>query len=374
MKIRLLPDVRDIGWMPYGWLLYLAFLFIAPTVSGRAFDWVIALGSIALFLPLYFRNFWTSGGEAVAIATSIALIGAIVLPFNWGANCYFIYSAAFFGYATRPRRARLALAILIAVVIGETVAFDLPTWAWLPAGIGILAIGGGNIHTAEEYRHRQRLQQAQDHVEELAKIAERERIARDLHDLLGHTLSVIVMKSELASKLADRDPARAIEEIQDVERVSREALTEVRRAVEGYRQHGLGGELRNAALALDAAGVTLQTDVVPLALSPRQETALALALRESITNVVRHAAATVCRVSLRAEGGRLTFTIEDDGRGGTPREGNGLNGMRVRVAEVGGTMAVEGSGGMRVVITLPLQSSDASRLKPAPASGSVLAS
>ncbi len=224
--------------------------------------------------------------------------------------------------------------------------------------IGILAVGAGNIHLAEQYRHGQRLQQAQDHAEEMAKIAERERIARDLHDLLGHTLSVIVMKSELASKLADRAPRRAIEEIRDVERVSREALIEVRHAVEGYRQHGLPGEMRNAALALHAAGVTLQTDVAPLALSPRQETTLAFALRESITNVVRHAAATVCRVSLRADGGRLTFVVEDDGRGGTPREGNGLHGMRTRVAEVGGTVSVDGGRGMRVIITLPLRTPD----------------
>jgi two-component system sensor histidine kinase DesK len=189
----------------------------------------------------------------------------------------------------------------------------------------------------------------------MAKLAERERIARDLHDLLGHTLSVIVMKSELASKLADRDPARAIQEIRDVERVSRDALTEVRRAVEGYRRHGLGGEMRNAVIALRAAGVTLHTDVAPLALSPKQETALALALRESVTNVVRHAHATVCRVSLRADGGQLTFIVEDDGRGGAPREGNGLHGMRARLAEVGGTVALDGGRGMRVVITVPLR-------------------
>jgi two-component system, NarL family, sensor histidine kinase DesK len=354
MRFPLLPDDRDIGWMPYAWLLYLAFLFITPIVTGRVTDWGIALGSIAVFLPLYFRNFWTAGPEAVAIASLIALIGVAVLPFNWGANCYFIYSAAFFGYAARPRRAALALLILTAVLIAETLLFRLPMWAWLPGGIGILAVGGGNIHFAEVYRHRMRVHQAQEDAGEMAKIAERERIARDLHDLLGHTLSVIVMKSELASKLAARDPARAVQEIRDVERVSREALTEVRRAVEGYRQHGLSGEMRNAAVALQAAGVTLHTDMAPLALSPKQESALALALRESITNVVRHAAATVCRVTLRADGGRLTFIVEDDGRGGAPREGNGLQGMRTRLAEVGGTVAVDGGRGMRVVITVPL--------------------
>jgi two-component system sensor histidine kinase DesK len=359
MTVRLLPDDREIGWMPYGWLLYLAFLFIAPLISGRAFDWALALGSIAVFLPLYFRNFWTSGREAVAIASAIALIGVIVLPFNWGANCFFIYSAAFFGYATRPRRAAGALLALLVILIGETALFALPMWAWLPGSIGILAVGGGNIHFAEVYRHQMRVRRAQEHSEEMAKVAERERIARDLHDLLGHTLSVIVMKSELASKLAERDPARAVQEIRDVERVSREALTEVRRAVEGYRGHGLSGELRNAATALHAAGVILHADVAPLALSPKQETALALALRESVTNVVRHAGATLCRVILRADSGRVTFVIHDDGRGGVAREGNGLNGMRTRIAELGGTLDVDGGHGMRVTISLPLPPSEA---------------
>src|SRR5687768_5692304 len=184
MKVRLLPDERELGWMPYGWLLYLAFLFIAPLITGGAFDWAMALGSIAVFLPLYFRNFWTRGREAVAIASAIALIGVIVLPFNWGANCFFIYSAAFFGYATRPRRAAVALLALLVILIGETVLFDLPMWAWLPGGIGILAVGGGNIHFAEVYRHQMRVRRAQEHSEEMAKVAERERIARDLHDLL----------------------------------------------------------------------------------------------------------------------------------------------------------------------------------------------
>jgi len=355
MRIRLLPDQADLGKMPYAFLLYTAFLFVDPLLRRSSGSWTLALGSLAAFLPLYFRNFWVQGREAVAISSAIALLGAIVLPHNWGGSVYFIFSAAFFAFAARPRRAAAAVLALVAVVILETIVFDLPFWAWMPAVTGCLAIGLANIQHAENYRRDAALRLAREDVEEMAKVAERERIARDLHDLLGHTLSVIVMKSELASKLAERDPPRAIQEIRDVEHVSREALSAVRRAVEGYRRHGLAGELRNAATALDAAGVRLIADLAPLTLEPRQETALALALREAVTNIVRHARATVCRVTLRADGHRLTFIVEDNGHGGLPREGNGLSGMRTRLREAGGTLDVDGGRGLRLTIVLPIR-------------------
>jgi two-component system sensor histidine kinase DesK len=359
MGIRILPNDGRLGKQPFAFLLYLWFLFIQPVFAPTPFNWAVTLGSLAIFLPIYFRNFWVQGAEAVVLSTAMALVGFAVMPVNPGANAYVVFGAAAYAYALRPSRALAAVALLVVGIAVETWLAKLPFWAWLPGVIGCISVGVTNIHFAEQYRHDQQLRRAQEEVEEMAKLAERERIARDLHDLLGHTLSVIVMKSELASKLANRDFTRAIEEIRDVERVSREALTEVRRAVEGYPQHGLGGEMHNAARALQAAGVTLQASIAPLALSPMQETALALALRESITNVVRHAAATVCRVSLRADGGRLTFVVEDDGRGGTPREGNGLQGMRARLAELGGSVAVEGGCGMRVTITLPLTPTEA---------------
>ncbi len=359
MTFRLLPPHRHIGHTPFLYLMWVAFVFISPVIRNTAADWAIALASVAVFLPMYFRTFWVRGTEAVLLSTGMALLGFVVLPFNWGGTAYMIFGAAAFAFAARPARATAAI---VAIAIGaciETYYVGLPLWAWMPGAIGSLAVGLSNIHFAERIRHESALQRAEEQIEEMAKVAERERIARDLHDLLGHTLSVIVMKAELASKLADRDPGRAIQEIRDVERVSREALTEVRHAVEGYRQHGLAGEMHNAGIALRASGVAFEADMAPLTLSPRQETALALALRESITNVVRHAGATRCRVSLHADRGQIVFTIHDNGRGGAALEGNGLGGMRARVAEAGGRVTIDGADGMRVTITLPLQATEA---------------
>jgi two-component system, NarL family, sensor histidine kinase DesK len=358
--MRLLPDDSRIGLSPYAWLVYLVFLLLDVFLGENSFrTWAVILGSLAIFLPLYFRFYWERGRRAELLAGGIGLLGLCMMPISGGGSTYVIYSAALLAWCRSPRRAVVWLAALFASTAALAVSLHLPYWAWLPGVTGIVAVGAGNMHFAAMHRKNMVVRRAQQEVEQMATVAERERIARDLHDLLGHTLSVIVMKSELASKLADRDPQRAIAEIRDVERISREALAEVRRAVEGYRQRGLAGEIDNAAKTLRSAGVAFESSVAPLALPPRQETALALALREATTNVVRHAGASACRVSLHADGGRVVFMIQDDGRGGEPKEGNGLNGMRTRIADAGGTLAVDGSSGMRVVVTLPLKSTEA---------------
>ncbi len=186
-------------------------------------------------------------------------------------------------------------------------------------------------------------------------MAERERIARDLHDVLGHTLSLIILKSELASKLADRDPQRARQEIRDVERISREALSEVRQAVRGYRA-GLQHELDGAAEMLRAASIVLTTQLDPIPLAPAQEAILALALREAVTNVVRHADAKRCTIGLGRTGDEIRLFVSDDGRGGTREDGAGVTGMRERIAALGGSVIRDGSRGTTLTVTLPLAS------------------
>jgi two-component system sensor histidine kinase DesK len=188
----------------------------------------------------------------------------------------------------------------------------------------------------------------------MARVAERERISRDLHDLLGHTLSVIVLKAELASKLFSRDPERAQNEIHDVETISRDALVQVRAAVRGYRLVGIEGELRNARTALEAAGIRLEAAVEPPGLTPVQETVFALALREAVTNVVRHARAKVCRLTLRQSDRFCELEVADDGQGGAVVEGSGLLGMRERVEAIGGAVECDGSKGTSLRVRVPV--------------------
>ena len=195
---------------------------------------------------------------------------------------------------------------------------------------------------------------AKEEIEHLAKVAERERIARDLHDVLGHTLSVIILKSELAGKLIDRDPQRAKAEIADVERTSREALSEVRSTIRGYRAHNLDAELAQAKATLETAGVSVKTESAEIALTPAQESVVALIVREAVTNVVRHAQARNCSLRLAPLNGRCLLEVQDDGRGGSQDEGNGLRGMRERIEALGGTLKRETGGGTRLSIQFPL--------------------
>ena len=230
----------------------------------------------------------------------------------------------------------------------------MPIFGWLWPVIFTVLIGAANVHQQQRSAANARLRLAHDEIEHLAKVAERERIARDLHDLLGHTLSLIILKSELASKLADRDIERARNEIRDVERISRDALAHVRNAVGGFRSRGLQAEIDSARETLSSANVALDVELEPIALQPAHEAVIALAIREGITNVVRHARATRCTIRLRTTNGAMTLTISDDGRGGLSEFGNGLIGMRERVESLGGTLVRESEHGTTLTLTIPV--------------------
>jgi len=350
---------------PFRWqgataLIYAAFVFVVPAFKGAsASTWLLTVLSFVAFVVLYadFFAHW-SGPKArqVADIAGIAALGFVLLPVNTGGTTYIVYVAALTPFALRPGQS-LAVFVATAGALWAVMTTRPDPDRFIIAGwvsAVIFIVGVGNMFLGDRIRQGMLLRRAREEIEELAKVAERERIARDLHDLLGHTLSVIALKSELASKLADRDPARAIGEIREVERVSREALAEVRAAVEGYKGRGFSGELHSAQHTLGSAGVRLDTNVEQLSLSPRQETVLALALRETVTNVVRHACASVCSVALAVDRGDLVLTIKDDGVGGPLREGNGLTGMRERVRAAGGTLDVDGSHGVRVCVRLPI--------------------
>lgn len=225
---------------------------------------------------------------------------------------------------------------------------------YTPAVLLTPMIGAFMLFDSMRARANARLLRAQDEIERLATIAERERIARDLHDLLGHTLSVIVLKSELAAKLADRDAARAATEIRDVERISRRALGEVREAVVRYRQRGLAAELEEARAAFEAAAVELGVALPDAPPPPRVEGVLAMVAREALTNVLRHAGASRCDVRVARDDDAWVLEVRDDGHGRLGPVGNGLTGVRERVMTLGGRVDVQGGAGVRLTVTLPM--------------------
>jgi len=194
--------------------------------------------------------------------------------------------------------------------------------------------------------------------EELARSAvaeERMRFARDLHDLLGHSLSLIALKSELAGRLAERDPARARQEMADVEAAARQALAEVRDAVSGYRQVSLGQALAEARSALSAAGIGLRGPADGAPLPGTVDAVLGWVVREATTNVLRHSGARSVSVGLTTTDDEVTLTVTDDGRGGDGPPGAGLAGLAERVEALGGRLEAGpvGGSGFRLAAVVP---------------------
>jgi two-component system sensor histidine kinase DesK len=361
---------RNWAWI---WFAYTGFLFIDPVLDPSLYLWLGTIAAFAVFVGI-FVAFVRSSDECHParfwmIAATFAL-GLLCFPWNQGASTFFVYTAAFLPFSIVSIRRVLSLFVLeVLLILGEGYVFHAQPGflhiSWVNTFVAIFLtgiIGGGNIFFAQQKRADRQLREAQDENLALAAIAERERIARDLHDVLGHTLSVIVLKAELASRLIDRDAAsdrqRAATEIADVERIARTALAEVREAIGGYRSRGLAAEIEAARLTLHAAGVTLLLDGTPADsanLSAAEETALALALREAVTNIVRHARATTCRLRFITDSGRRRLVVEDNGEHAIAREGNGLRGMRERIESLGGQLSLEQDNGTRLLIELPLR-------------------
>ena len=307
---RLLPENE--GWVAYVWLIYLLNLpLVLLFMTDRTWlDWLWLGVAVAAFLPLYFASFWVRGARLLAVVALIVTLAFASIPLSPGANVFFIYAAGAVGGFARLKRGAWVLAgVFAATLLHGLFAFwglgwDLMSllYIYAPPLVFVPVIGAVNLFYASQSRHNAELRLAQEEVAQLAKLAERERIARDLHDLLGHTLSVITLKSELAAKLIGRDADKAAAEMRDVERISRDALAEVRRAVQGYRAQGFAATLVSARMMLEAADIAFDYAAEPVTFTPEQENALAFALREAVTNVVRHSGRDALRGAPRHQG------------------------------------------------------------------------
>jgi two-component system sensor histidine kinase DesK len=351
-------------WIPLIWLPYYLFFLLGPVFDHAPFARLIETGvATVFFLIFYFGMFWAKKPTPWFHMAGLVLLGLIFAPINPGASCFFIYSTAFAPFLAQTEVS--ALRVMLSIVglsaletwISTLSWWPFPRMAWWPfiySGGFALVIGIGNIFFAQRNRTNYKLRMAQEEIEHLAKVAERERIARDMHDVLGHTLSIIILKSELAGKLIDKDPERAKNEIRDVEQTSRQALADVRHTIRGYRVQSLTEELKQAKATLETAGVNVKSETEQVGLTPAQESVAALIVREAVTNVVRHAAAQSCVLKLTSLKGRCLIEIHDDGRGCNGAEGNGLRGMRERIEALGGTLERTSDQGTRLKIQFPL--------------------
>lgn len=347
------------GWSFYLILAYFGFFFLQPILTHAGWrDWLLTLLGTAIFLALYFGVCILEDKRwQLPLLAFMLVVGTLYARSNGGACVFFVFAAALLPYVLENEVIVLAFLFAILVVAAlDWRLLHLDGWFMLYAGGLSFVVGGSNIYFAQRQRMYNKLQSANEEIEHLAKVAERERIARDLHDVLGHTLSVIILKSELAGKLIDRDPERAKTEIEDVERTSRAALADVRSTIRGYRAHSVETELKQAKAALETAGVTVKSETGELKLTPVQESVVALVVREAVTNIVRHAGAQNCLLRMTPLNGSCRLEIHDDGCGGKHAEGNGLRGMRERIEALGGTLVRDTANGTKLTIQFPLAS------------------
>lgn len=344
-------------WAP---LVFFAFILVGPIFSpdADAGDWLFAVGVVAVALPTFVVSEvrgWHIGG-----ATVLMLLALATAPFGSTAIMALpIYAAALLAGSASQQTLRLRLAVVIALTLTGFFVSSIP-WPFrifisIPA-IMAWVVGFAVFHDVSRDHRAAALRAENRRVAHLATIAERERIARDIHDIAGQALTAIIVRSQLVQRMALADPGRAGEEAGEVERIARSALSSIRESVAGWHQASLIDELAVARDALAAAGIELETfGDGDLDLAPSVENVLALGLREAITNVMRHANAGRVVARIDRQDGGVSLTVTDDGIGPTKGNGSGIQGMRERVSAAGGTLTFGPgvTGGSELVIEMP---------------------
>jgi two-component system sensor histidine kinase DesK len=360
---------RRAVWTSLG-LVYM-FLWPVSDLFGHAHSTTrIVLGLLALasyagsFIGLVLvNNPWTSvTTRPTWVMLGVTTLLAICYPFLFGDsyNALPIYLGVACAMTLPPRLAGRgvgATAVLTLVLClaagapGGTTA--LLSFETLTIGLLMLGFRTSRILVVE-------LHEARGEVARLAANEERLRISRDLHDLLGHTLSLIVLKSEVATRLVDRDPAKSLAEVHDIETVARQALADVREAISGYSQRNLTDELQNSRNVLAAADIELTITTSGTPLPDQIDGLFGWAIREGVTNIVRHARARTAQITVHRVQDTAVLEITDDGPGldqPVASPGNGLRGLGERVAVSGGTVEAgpRTDGGFRLTVRAPLE-------------------
>ena len=368
----------------HAWLVCLFFPLVQLLQEPvSTFHVVLGLFALSFFAASYTWLMWPHPASQcirartqprIALALLIVLILEVTaFSLVYGLSFLWLYiGVSAIAGRLLPLRAAFAVVVLFTllplfitvVVSGGIVGID---WWWLIAlmllvrGLGLDMIGISRMGSAIRELHAARRELAR-----LAVIEERERLSRDLHDLLGQTLSMITLKSELARQLITEEPERCAQEIVEIERVARNSLREVREAVAGYRQPTLASELEGAQHLLEAAGISSQIDPLQEVLPQDVDATLAWTVREGVTKVTRHSQARHCCICFTHENGTVRVEVLSDGvrreQAGRPaRSGLGLAGLRERVCRLGGDLeagpcVLQGKEHFRLAVTLPLQS------------------
>lgn len=347
-------------WVDAVHLLWTVWVFITPMFgAGYTLSWIlITLWSFPLFILFYVLTLASARRHAPIFALAMVVLSMALLPIYPSGMNYFVFGCVML----RTNRSMSVRQYLLELVLLNVAFISLAWWigypwqvvAWIPALTVIIGLIVNVERSSSEKDAALRL--SHEEVRRLAATAERERIGRDLHDLLGHTLSLITLKMELSRKLFERDPQRSQTELAEAEQIARDALAQVRSAVTGFRAADLAAELASAHLLLESSRVHLRYSPPP-AMPAWIEAGLSMVLREAATNIARHAQANEALIAISVSVDAVLMEVVDDGRGGVSANGNGLAGMRERVLALGGELQIESPKGQgtRLKVRIPVQ-------------------
>lgn len=353
---------RRFGWIPYVFLAYLALpLFHVLTETGM--KRVLGFVLLAVFVVAY-REAYRQVTDARLIVWSAILL-VLILALAWFYQPYNLmlafYISNFIGWIGDARLFKRAVSVFGSVLVYCGVilvnAYGLQTGVVAFPFIIVMALTPIAVrNSAERGRLEEELDAANEQIRELSRQEERVRIARDLHDTLGHTLSLITLKSQVVQRVRN-DPERVLEEAKGIENTSRSALKQVRELVSGMRGSSVAEELVQMQEILSAASIELKTELPDSLpdLPPLKQTIIGMCIRELATNIVRHSSASTCLISIQETDGVLLTSVKDNGIGMTGTHyGNGLNGIVERLALVEGTLSITEQSGTQFKLVVPL--------------------
>ncbi|MFZ6659010.1 sensor histidine kinase [Undibacterium sp. TJN19] len=345
---------------PYFWLILLGcFLFKYTKVNPHPGELLMVLVTLASFVGLFAYSLRVDDWRLFACIIAATLLGVLWAPYNLGAAVFVILGVGMCSRIASHRSAYVALYIVCAILLMADAVFQLPPDFLLPTLLFCAPVGMVSIMVEKNIRMNEKLFRKQEEVENLARIAERERISRDIHDVLGHTLSVIALKADLARKLIKTDLLACASELSDIEQSARDTLGEVRSTVRNSRANSVELELRVAKKALNAAEVNMISLIEQCTIPLPLENVIALSLREAVTNIIRHANASTCKITLSSDSQQIKLVIADDGLAGKRdfliRKGSGLTGMTERIQALQGSLNIRHENGLTIEILLPIK-------------------
>ena len=353
-----LADYGKPYWI-WGPLIFSSFYFLPIIFSFEKFTATGLILSVIIyltFLALYIKAVFSCGEKALLPLVAILVLcitGTAVTP---GTQALFGFVSYFLGFNFALKKALFGLVMLIASIFLSAFLFNFyDAYFIAPAVIISFALIFFGRAERKDRIHQQKENLSQEKIEQLAAIAERERIARDLHDLIGHSLTSIALKADLAEKLASANKMpQAKQEISAVAKLSRAVLSEVRQAVSGLKSQQLNAHLQTLKEELEQHQFSVNINNKLAQITSELEANLVLIFKEAVTNILRHSNGNAVVLTLIPQDNKILITISDNGQIGSFKFGNGLNGMTERCQNFNGSLTANHQHGFTLNITLDI--------------------